>query len=57
MLDETHTLLPSLHWVSITITATCCSQIIRQKSSTVPGNGPWVAMYSRLKLKPWKHTY
>lgn len=37
----------SIGSVSITITCTLCSQTICQKSSTVAGIGPCVAMYSR----------
>ena len=42
--DVILTLFPSLHCVSMTITAIFCSHIIRQKSSIVPGRGPWVAI-------------
>lgn len=47
------TVFPSLHLVSITIIVTLCSQVIRQKSSTVPGSGPWLAMYSRSYVYPY----
>lgn len=46
-------MFPSLHLVSITIIVTLCSQVIRQKSSTVPGSGPWLAMYSRSYVYPY----
>ncbi len=38
------TLPPSLHLVSMTILASLYSQIIRQKSSSDVGMGPWAAM-------------
>lgn len=49
-----HTLPFSTHCVTITMLCTFCSQTIFQKSSLVPGKGPWVAIYSRLKLLPFK---
>lgn len=52
-----HTLPFSTHCVTITMLCTFCSQTIFQKSSLVPGKGPWVAMYSRLKLLPFKRNH
>lgn len=42
----------STHWVTMTMLWTFCSHTIFQKSSLVPGSGPWVTMYSLLKLLP-----
>lgn len=42
----------STHWVTMTTLWTFCSHAIFQKSSLVPGSGPCVAIYSRLKLLP-----
>ena len=36
---------PSVSAVNISSRDTCCSQIIRQKSATVFGRGPWEPMY------------
>lgn len=41
---------PSTQLVTITMPFTFCSQIILQKSLTVDGSGPWVAIYSLLFL-------
>lgn len=41
---------PSTQLVTMTMPLTFCSQIILQKSLTVDGSGPWVAMYSLLFL-------
>lgn len=38
----------------MTIVAVLHSHIMRQKSATVCSRGPWVAMYSRVLLNPYK---
>jgi hypothetical protein len=50
------TLLRSFSFVSMTIIGTCCSQVIRQKSSIVQSMGPWAAINSRLMLNPCMET-
>ena len=46
-----HTILLSSSPVTMTTTDDFCSQTILQKSSTVQGSGPWLAMYDRLSSR------
>lgn len=44
------TVLPSRNCVTCTMTRTLCCRIMRQKSMTLSGFGPCVAMYSFFRV-------